>query len=69
MSIDVAEREHLALGELTDRLTKVFAGTHEAERVHSTVTAIHQRFDDRPIRDFVPVFVERIARKELGGSA
>ncbi|WP_369986535.1 three-helix bundle dimerization domain-containing protein [Streptosporangium sp. 'caverna'] len=30
---------------------------------------IHRRFDNRPIRDFVPVFVERIAREELRHSS
>ncbi|MFG2006853.1 three-helix bundle dimerization domain-containing protein [Spirillospora sp. NPDC048911] len=30
--------------------------------------AAHRRFDDRPIRDFVPIFVERDARERLQGS-
>jgi hypothetical protein len=28
---------------------------------------IHSRYDDRPVRDFVPLLVERIAKTELGG--
>ncbi|MBB5160773.1 three-helix bundle dimerization domain-containing protein [Mycobacterium sp. AZCC_0083] len=33
-----------------------------AEVVH----AIHARFDERPLREFVPLFVERGAKRELG---
>lgn len=31
----------------------------------SEVATAHARFDDRPIRDFVPIFVERIVRARL----
>ncbi|MEV4013932.1 hypothetical protein AB0J35_25880 [Nonomuraea angiospora] len=69
MDIDVAEREHLAVDELQARLTRAFARRHSAERVRSAVVAAHHRFDGRPIRDFVPIFVERIAKEDLRRSA
>jgi hypothetical protein len=33
------------------------------------VVAAHHRFDGRPIRDFVPILVERIAKEDLRRSA
>jgi hypothetical protein len=65
--IDLAVRERQALDELIRRLIRRFAGTRDAEAVRTTVTAVHHRFDGSPIRDFVPVFVERIAQAELAG--
>lgn len=69
MDIDVAGRELLAVDELKARLAGAFALSHSAERVRSAVVAAHHRFDGRPIRDFVPIFVERIARADLRRSA
>ncbi|MEU7744327.1 three-helix bundle dimerization domain-containing protein [Nonomuraea sp. NPDC049158] len=69
MDIDVAEREHLAVDELKARLAGAFARSHSAERVRSAVVVAHHRFDGRPIRDFVPIFVERIAKEDLRRSA
>ena len=34
-------------------------------RVVEVVQTIHARFDGRPLRDFVPLFVERGARGEI----
>ena len=50
---------------MTDRLTKTFAETRSPEQVQRAVSDIRHRFDHRPIRDFVPVLVERYARQEL----
>jgi len=36
-----------------------------AETVTTVVHRNHARFDGRPVRDFVPLFVERGARQEL----
>jgi hypothetical protein len=58
-------RERHALDQVTDRLSKSFAGRFSPARVDDTVNAIHHRFDGRPIREFVPVLVERMARDEL----
>ncbi len=65
MSADSALRERQALSQVTDRLTKTFADQYSPDQVDRTVTSVHHRFDGRPIREFVPVLVERIARKEL----
>jgi hypothetical protein len=58
-------RERHALDQVTDRLSKSFADRVSRGRVDETVHSIHRRFDGRPIRDFVPVLVERMARDEL----
>lgn len=60
-------REIHALDQVTDRLTRRFADRYSPHQVSEAVTAIHRRFDGRPIRDFVPVLVERIAQDELAG--
>lgn len=51
--------------QVTERLAHRFAQTYSTDQVAETVTTIHHRFDDRPIRDFVPILVERFARQQL----
>ena len=63
VSADVT-RELQAMTQVTDRLTESFAD-HSPDAVNRTVTSAHHRFDGSPIREFVPVLVERIARDEL----
>jgi hypothetical protein len=58
-------REQQAMRQVTDRLTRSFAPSRSERRVAQTVSAVHHRFDGRPVRDFVPVLVERYARQEL----
>jgi len=58
-------REQQAMHQVTDRLVATFAGTYPPQQVAEKVTTVHQIFDGRPIRDFVPILVERIARQEL----
>ena len=55
-----------AIDHITDQLRQTYRGRYTAEAVDRTIHDIHQRFDGQPIRDFVPLLVERIARKELG---
>ncbi|MEV1177422.1 three-helix bundle dimerization domain-containing protein [Nonomuraea sp. NPDC049784] len=64
MSVDTL-REEQALRRATDHLVQVFAGTHSAEHVEGAVETIHRRFDGHPVRDFVPILVERMVRREL----
>ena len=45
---------------LTHRYPTIFAST-----VSSVVRDVHARYDGRPLRDFVPLFVERNAKSEL----
>lgn len=64
MSADTTRERH-ALDQVTDRLSQSFADRYSSTQVDQTVSSIHRRFDGRPIREFVPVLVERIARDEL----
>jgi hypothetical protein len=68
-TVDQAKREEQAMREVAARLTRTFASGRSAEQVNKTVNTILHRFDGRPIRDFVPVLVERYARQELAGRA
>ncbi|MCX4094250.1 three-helix bundle dimerization domain-containing protein [Nocardia sp. alder85J] len=63
-----AAREEKAIKELTGRLVQAYTESYSAERVHSAVGAARRRFDGHTVRDFVPILVERIARRELDGS-
>ncbi len=65
MSVDQSVREEQAIRQVTDRLTTTFTPAFSQQEVTRTVAAVHHRFDGRPIRDFVPVLVERYARQEL----
>jgi len=67
MDTGKAEHEARALEEVVERLVGRFPDVAE-DRVRETVRTAHQEFADRPIRDFVPVFVERAARTELSRS-
>ncbi|WP_165975663.1 three-helix bundle dimerization domain-containing protein [Actinomadura rubrisoli] len=53
------------MNQVTTRLLKVYGSEHSAQEVTDTISAIHHGFDGRPIRDFVPVLVERYARQRL----
>jgi hypothetical protein len=48
------------VARLTSRYPMVAAST-----VSTVVHDIHSRYDDRPVRDFVPLLVERNAKSEL----
>jgi hypothetical protein len=54
--------------QIIDQLSQRLAGEHaQVEPAHVT-RVVHEeyaRFDGRPIRDFIPRFVERNATKEL----
>ncbi|MFI7230347.1 three-helix bundle dimerization domain-containing protein [Nonomuraea angiospora] len=62
-------REEQAISRATDRLVQLYAGTHSAEHVRAVMEAARKRFDGFPIRDFVPILVERIAHGELAAQA
>jgi hypothetical protein len=56
--------EDREIKEVVERLTARFP--HEQpERIRAVVDAAHEQFAGHPIRDFVPVFVERVASDEL----
>ncbi|OAN39845.1 three-helix bundle dimerization domain-containing protein [Mycolicibacterium iranicum] len=60
----------IALSEqqIIDQLAERLAGAHgnvEPAQVARVVHEQYARFDGRPIRDFIPLFVERRATAEL----
>jgi hypothetical protein len=56
--------EWTAIERLVDRLKLTFPHV-SAETIATIVHHYHVRFDGRPVRDFVPLFVERRAKNEL----
>jgi hypothetical protein len=59
-------REDKAILNVATRLTETFAEIHDPEDVEVAVQTAHREFDGDPVRDYVPILVERIVRKELG---
>lgn len=62
--IDTASVEETALSAAAARLCARFS-TVAPEVVNEVLRATHARFDGRPIRDFVPLLVERAAAERL----
>jgi hypothetical protein len=56
--------EQLALAQVKERLTSTYADV-PPEQVSSVIQSVHARFEASKIRDFVPLLVERRARREL----
>ncbi|MGV0787594.1 hypothetical protein ABQF33_11795 [Mycolicibacterium sp. XJ2] len=56
--------EQQILDQIADRLAGSYPSV-PADAVTSLVREQYARFADRPIRDFIPLFVERQARAEL----
>jgi len=56
--------EQTVIEQLVARLTSRYPSIAEST-VSSVVRDVHARFDGRPLRDFVPLFVERHAQSEL----
>ncbi|WP_362336831.1 three-helix bundle dimerization domain-containing protein [Streptomyces sp. NPDC048277] len=52
-----------------ERLKDAFSATHGPAEVEAAVTKAHASFSDRPVREFVPVLVERKARRILAESS
>lgn len=62
-------RERQAVEQVSDRLARTFSDRFSPSQVDEKVSSVHHRFDGHPIREFVPVLVERIARDELRRTA
>ncbi|WP_227980903.1 three-helix bundle dimerization domain-containing protein [Nocardia spumae] len=62
---DAIDREEKALRQLTSRLVDSYGHSHSPELVHELVGQVRRRFDGHAVRDFVPILVERIVRREL----
>ncbi|WP_306357059.1 MULTISPECIES: three-helix bundle dimerization domain-containing protein [unclassified Nocardia] len=58
-------REEKALAQVRERLVDAYGRAHSVERVESAVGEARKRFEGRKIREFVPILVERIVRREL----
>ncbi len=61
---DPAAHEQRDIAEVARRLATRFPDA-PPDTVRAAVEQAHRRFDGAPIRDFVPVFVERSARDAL----
>jgi hypothetical protein len=64
----VTAEEDRLIGQVVDRLLAGFPQV-PADTVHEFVGLVHRRFDDAPIRDFVPLFVERHTKEKLANLA
>jgi hypothetical protein len=60
----VGASEWSAIEQLVDRLRNNYPHV-PADTVATVVHHTHAKFDGRPVRDFVPLFVERGANEEL----
>jgi len=60
----VDANESTAIKQLVDRLTLTYPGL-SPETIATVVENNHARFEGRPVRDFVPLFVERSSKLEL----
>jgi hypothetical protein len=60
--IDLSEQT--IIDQVAVRLTTRYP-TIPAEAVGAVVRGVHAGFDGRPVRDYVPLLVERFARMEL----
>lgn len=56
--------EQTIIEHIVTRLTSRYPAISPAT-VASVVRDVHARFDGRPLRDFVPLLVERTAKREL----
>ena len=61
----VESSEWTAIEQVVQRLQDSYPAL-PSDRVTEVVHHNHARFDGRPIRDYVPLFVERGSRRELG---
>ena len=57
-------REQTLVNEVISRLTLKYPKV-PATTISSIVRDVHAKFDGRPLREFVPLFVERNARLAL----
>jgi hypothetical protein len=60
--------ERMVIDQVVDRLSRSYPGIR-FETVAHVVNGCYARFDDSPIRDFVPLFVERAQKNMLAKTA
>ncbi|MDX3002615.1 hypothetical protein PWY87_13090 [Kribbella solani] len=64
MKLDTV-REQKAIENLTNRLTETFADLHTPEDIETAIRTAQNTFEGDPVRDYVPILIERIVRAEL----
>ncbi|MGW7361910.1 three-helix bundle dimerization domain-containing protein [Streptomyces sp. NPDC054841] len=62
-------REEDAIRGVVERLKNAFSTTHSSDEVEAAVTEAHASFNGRPVREYVPILVERKARITLNRSS
>ncbi|MFC7671851.1 three-helix bundle dimerization domain-containing protein [Mycolicibacterium sp. GCM10028919] len=62
------DSERHQIQQVITRLTATYPEVPQA-RIVDVVKTVHARFDGRPLREFVPLFVERAAKAELRDSS
>lgn len=62
-------REDEAIRGVVERLTDAFSATRSPAEVEAAVAEVHASFANGPVREFVPVLVERKARALLNKSS
>ncbi|MEV0118433.1 hypothetical protein AB0H77_35180 [Streptomyces sp. NPDC050844] len=67
MTIDTREED--AIQGVVERLTHTYSTSRTPEEIEAAVAAAHAGFSNRPVRDFVPVLVERKVRALLDKSS
>lgn len=58
--------ETQVIRNLQERLTHSYQGRRAPHEVAAVVEQTFHRFDQAPIRDFIPLLVEHLARDTLG---
>jgi hypothetical protein len=58
--------EQTIIDGVADRLTRKYP-TVPPDTLTAVVQGVHARFNGRPLREYVPLLVERFAREELEG--
>lgn len=58
-------REEQAIRQMTARLVENYTETYPPEHIESAVGAARKKFEGRPVRQFVPILIERLVRREL----
>ncbi|WP_332838826.1 three-helix bundle dimerization domain-containing protein [Nocardia bovistercoris] len=64
MAVDTA-REEQAIRRVTDGLLDTYGEMHSVQHVEAAIAAARSRFAGHPVREFVPILIERIVRLEL----
>ncbi|MGW1738002.1 three-helix bundle dimerization domain-containing protein [Nocardia sp. NPDC001965] len=62
---DKAAREQKAIRELAGRLAAAYSENRSADEVDIAIRSAHESFAGSSVRDFVPILVERMVRRDL----